>query len=158
MRRLIAILCALMLLLCVSAQAEEEHYDKVDNEENLFNPSFLKKYVDQSFPDTVMFQDYAVSNKRAFFVTDTNDLYGTKSMETPDTQFICHLTDFPKDWYEHYREGTLTDEEIEQIGNIVTNIVIRDGDLQQLQRKIRPHFRRGPGVERGQAGCFCAAR
>lgn len=129
MRKILAIICALTLLLCMSAQAEEMHYDKLENEENLFDPSFMKKYVDPSFPDTALFQGYAVNNQRAFFITDANDLYGTRSMETPDTQFICHLTDFPKDWWEHYRDGTLTDEEIEQMGNVVTNIVIRDRDL-----------------------------
>lgn len=129
MRKILAIICALTLLLCMSAQAEEMHYDKLENEENLFDPSFMKKYVDPSFPDTALFQGCAVNNQRAFFITDANDLYGTRSMETPDTQFICHLTDFPKDWWEHYRDGTLTDEEIEQMGNVVTNIVIRDRDL-----------------------------
>ena len=128
MRKILAIICALTLLLCLSAQAEEMHYDKLDNEENLFDPAFMKSF-DPSFPDTALFQGYAVNNQRAFFITDANDLYGTRSMETPDTQFICHLTDFPKDWWEHYREGTLTDEEIEQLGNVVTNIVIRGRDL-----------------------------
>ena len=96
MRKILAIICALTLLLCVSAQAEEMHYDKLDNEENLFDPAFMKSF-DPSFPDTALFQGYAVNNQRAFFITDANDLYGTRSMEIPDTQFICHLTDFPKD-------------------------------------------------------------
>lgn len=146
-RKLIAMLCALALLLCGLAQAEEtkedsptvaptatpggagilegeEDYRKLDNDMGYFSPEFMKSYFRATRSVYAIDIDVKSENDvlSCYAYMDDYSLYSFQNMEAFPPRWVCNLPKPPEGWED--RADSLTDEEKEQLGNVVTDIAV----------------------------------
>lgn len=129
MKKIFALICVTVLLIQCFAQAmAEEEYKKVADEIGLYGQDFMVEYAKADPNETIWAYDMEVSNARAFVYMNNYKLY-TADEVVANIHVLCELTPYPEDWLQHEMDGTLTDEEIEQLYNTVTDIVTRDGKV-----------------------------
>lgn len=129
-KRAFALICVLLLFMTCPAQAVRPDLEvddgKVGDEIGLFTPEFMTEYTRLTLEETIWAYDIEVSEDVSYAYMTDYKIYSSKEVCT-DIRVYCELTPHPKDWYKHEEECTLTDEEIEQLGNVVTDVVTRDG-------------------------------
>lgn len=123
LKKWIAMLCALMLLVGGAAHAENEDYDKLDNDTGYFSPAFMQTYFHATETITALDIDVKLENDTlsCYAYMDDYSLYSFRGMEVHTPVWVCKLTRPPEGWQE--RVDSLTDEEKEQLNNVVTDIM-----------------------------------
>lgn len=133
-KRLLALICALaLLMMSCTAQAaksqenyDEDKYWKVENEIDLIPIERMEKFagadpVTESFPLTVR-----VGDGEIYIYTEAYKLY-VSSTEDPTPSLVCPLTQMPEKWTDPDARDDMTEEELEQLKNVVVNIAIYKG-------------------------------
>ena len=131
-KRFFVMMCILLFVVTFTAQAVrpdlEEDGGKVGDEIGLFTPDFMIQYANVSPNETIWAYDIEVSKGVSYAYMTDYKLYTSKEIDA-NIRVLCELTPHPEDWYKHEEDGTITEEEIEQLGNVVTDIVTYDGKV-----------------------------